>query len=345
MATTSIKGGKIHFVYGGSNKKGNISTTALSMLQSMNDECEMEVDESYGGSKDADIDGVIDARMQCAHGVKEVFGGSMNADVNSDIILTITNGSSLERVFGGNNTSGAIAGSITVNIEEGGCEPIKIKELYAGGYLAPYSIYGYMDDGHGGYVTEDIDYGGSIGTIPQRKPLTKSDWETYKPILQGYIQTDLQTLGFDHEPTQQEIDAEVVLKPELSEKAAELSALLTRLHSYPKKEPRINVISATKIDNIYGGGYRALVVGSPHINVNMTNGKVEVERTDGASAYTDANGTIYTEEPEGGYYVVDNGTKVVVEKVEKTSTDIIPDDDNATIYNKYNLGEGIFAFP
>ena len=279
VATTSIKGGKIHFVYGGSNKKGNISTTALSMLQSMNDECEMEVDESYGGSKDAIIDGVIDTRMQCAHGVNEVFGGSMNADVNSDIVLTITNGSSLNRVFGGNNTSGAIAGSITVNIEEGGCEPIKINELYAGGYLAPYSIYGYEKNEDGTYKTEDIDYGGSLGTIAQRIPLTK---EKFEQIAVG-----------------------------------------DRPENYPKQDPRINVISATRIDNIFGGGYRATVVGSPHINVNMTNGKVEVEGSLNASSFTDADNNDYagTAVTTTSYYVIDGGKKVNVEKVEGTNSD------------------------
>ena len=39
-----------------------------------------------------------------------------------------------------------------------------------------------------------------------------------------------------------------------------------------KADPRINVISATRIDTIFGGGYRAKMVGSPHINVNMEKG-------------------------------------------------------------------------
>ena len=290
-ATTDIKGGKIHVVYGGSNKKGNISITALSMYESMYDDCPMDVDESYGGGKDAPIDGTIDVRLSCAHGVKEIFGGAKNADVNSDINLTITNGSSLERVFGGNNTSGAIAGSITVNIEEGGCEPIKIKELYAGGYLAPYSIYGYQDDGRGGYVNETIDYGGTIGTISQRKTLSKSDWETFKAQLQTFITEDSTTLAG-------KTDEQIAADPTLQEKAVQLAALRERISSYPKKDPRINVISATRIDTIYGGGYQALVVGSPHVNVNMTNGKVEVKEVgsgDGQS-WKDADGNSYTTE-------------------------------------------------
>ena len=290
-ATTNIKGGKIHVVYGGSNKKGNISITALSMYESMYDDCPMDVDESYGGGKDAPIDGTIDVRLSCAHGVKEIFGGAKNADVNSDINLTITNGSSLERVFGGNNTSGAIAGSITVNIEEGGCEPIKIKELYAGGYLAPYSIYGYKDDGRGGYVNDTIDYGGTIGTISQRKTLSKSDWETFKAQLQTFITVDSTALAG-------KTDEQIAADPDLLTKAVELAALRERISSYPKKDPRINVISATRIDTIYGGGYQALVVGSPHVNVNMTNGKVEVKEVGSGEnqSWQDADGNQYTTE-------------------------------------------------
>jgi hypothetical protein len=68
--------------------------------------------------------------------MEEIFGGAKNADVYADVKLTITNGSHFKRVFGGNNTSGAIAGTITVEIKESGCEPIIIEELYAGGYLA-----------------------------------------------------------------------------------------------------------------------------------------------------------------------------------------------------------------
>jgi hypothetical protein len=138
-------------------------------------------------------------------------------------------------VFGGNNTSGAIAGSITVEVRENGCEPIIIEELYAGGYLAPYSIYGYAKKGDGSYETETID------GIEQRKVLRKDD--------DGAL-------------------------------------------SVPYHNPLVNVISATRIDNIYGGGYRALVVGSPHINVNMTDGRMLVANkgTDAAPDYQDVNG-------------------------------------------------------
>lgn len=332
VATTAIKGGTIHYVYGGSNKKGNISTTAMSMIEGM-DDCPLHVDESYGGGKDAPIDGTIDSRSDCAKGVKELFGGSKNADVNSDVVLTITNGSSFERVFGGNNTSGAIAGSITVNIKEGGCEPIIIKELYAGGYLAPYSIYGYERNNDGSYTTESIDYGGTIGTISQRKPLTKVAYEEYRQLMANH-KIEVQAIIDNPQTTDSERERRIV----------ELAGINEILDNYPKKDPRINVISATRIDDVFGGGYRALVVGSPHVNVNMTNGKVEVESAVTSPAFTDVNNNSYdiANVATMGYYVMDNGKKVTVEKVERTSSDpegtdyTVTEEGKTYVYKKDN---------
>ena len=282
VASTNIRGGKVHNVYGGSNKRGNISTTLLSVYESMFDDCPIDVDQSYGGGKDAQADGSPVMQMECAKGVKEMFGGAKNSDVYNDVVLTITNGSSLDRVFGGNNTSGAITGSITVNIEEGGCEPIRIGQLYAGGYLAPYSVYGYETDDNGTYKTEDITYEG-IGTVAQRIPITRERWES---LNQSHV---------------------------------------------AKKDPRINVISATRIDYIYGGGYQAKVVGNPHVNVNMTNGKVEVENkgTDDNPSWQDVNAVEYN--------ILDITTVTVGSKTKSYAT--LPVGTIGTIYGGGNLAD------
>lgn len=256
VATSEIAGGRIHYAYGGSNHRGNIARTALSVYESMDDSCPLQVDETYGAGKDAPQDGDINMSMDCVREMEEIFGGAKNADVNADITLNITNGSHFKRVFGGNNTSGAVNGFITVNIKESGCEPIIIEELYAGGYLAPYSIYGYAKKSDGSYETETID------GIEQRKVLRKGE--------EGAL-------------------------------------------SDPYHNPLINVISATRIDNIYGGGYRALLVGSPHINVNMTDGRMLVANkgTDESPVYKDVNNVTHdasdvTSETDGEntrYYV------------------------------------------
>ncbi|MBR2253393.1 MAG: hypothetical protein IJ895_03130, partial [Prevotella sp.] len=145
MAEVNIYGGTIHKVFGGSNTKGNVRQTAVTTLDEADDGCGFCVDEAYGGGKSAPMDAEAELRIGCIPGLKAVYGGAEAADMNGDVTLTITNGT-FERVFGGNNESGTIKGSITVNIEETGCRPIIIGELYGGGNEAAYSVYGY-DDG------------------------------------------------------------------------------------------------------------------------------------------------------------------------------------------------------
>ncbi len=248
IARLVVYGGTIHTSYGGSNARGNVRTL-LSSLYSANGGCPMAVGRSYGGGNNAKSDGEVDMVADCAHGIEEMFGGAENADVDNDINLRITNGSSLKRVFGGNNTSGAINGSITVTIEEGGCEPIKIGHLYLGGFLAPYSVYGYERNDDGSYKTEPVKYidaNGAEQTLNQRIPLTAD-----------------------------KVAADFV----------------------PKADPCLYVISATRIDSIFGGGYQAKLIGNPRVNINMKQGKVLLTRTgtEGSYVYTDAMGTEYTE--------------------------------------------------
>jgi len=148
-ASVNIYGGTIHRVFGGSNTKGNVRETALTMLEEVSEGglpvCEFHVDEAYGGGKSAPMDAEAKLLMACIPGLREVYGGAEAADIHDDVTLTITNGT-FDRVFGGNNISGTISGAITVNVEEVGCRPIIIGELYGGGNLAAYSIYGYNDD-------------------------------------------------------------------------------------------------------------------------------------------------------------------------------------------------------
>lgn len=144
-AMTSVLGGTVNYIYGGSNTKGNIVGEATAYLDKASD-CPLEVNGIYGGGNEAYMDGAPNIVLGCIDYLKEIYGGSRNADVGSDINITITSGH-FDRVFGGNNLGGAINGSITVNIEETGCNPITIGEVYGGGNKAAYSVYGYNADG------------------------------------------------------------------------------------------------------------------------------------------------------------------------------------------------------
>ena len=144
-AAVNIFGGNIHRVFGGSNTRGNVRNSAVTLLDN-NSDCDFNVEEAYGGGKSASMDAEAKLLMACIPGLKAVYGGAEAADINDNVTLNITNGT-FSRVFGGNNQSGTIRGSITVNIEETGCKPVVIGELYGGGNLAPYSVYGYDADG------------------------------------------------------------------------------------------------------------------------------------------------------------------------------------------------------
>ena len=248
ISTTEIRGGTMHAVYGGSNEKGNIRSTALSVYEDSDDDCPIKIDETYGGGKDAAMDGEINLSLDCAKDMDMIFGGAKNADINNNITLNITNGS-YNMAFGGNNTGGAVYGSITVNIEERGCVPIEIGELYGGGYLAPYSIYGYEKE-NGAYKYYEVDANNQ-----------------FIPLDGGGYKVGNKDNG----------------------KLMPLEAGQTGASATPVNDPRINVISATRIGAIYGGGYKAKMVGSPYINVNMQDGKMEVYKK------TIGNETVYVD--------------------------------------------------
>ena len=99
-----------------------------------------------GAGKYADVDGDVNMTLSCQpeRKVNLLFAGADEANVNGNITLNITNGH-FGKVFGGNNLGGVIKGKITVNVEETGCQPIKIDDLYLGGNEAAYSVFGYYE--------------------------------------------------------------------------------------------------------------------------------------------------------------------------------------------------------
>ena len=145
QASLNVFGGTVHRVFGGSNTKGNVRQSAVTLLDE-NGGCTFCVDEAYGGGKSAPMDAEAKLLMACIPGLQAAYGGAEAAAIKGNVTLNITNGT-FDRVFGGNNLSGTIDGSITVNIQEVGCRPIIIGELYGGGNQAAYSVYGYDADG------------------------------------------------------------------------------------------------------------------------------------------------------------------------------------------------------
>ena len=169
---TLLIGGYIHEAYGGSNEKGTIGGNVTINIDSKDERCvcDLELVKLYGAGKNADIDGDLIVVLDCAPETKteEIYGGAENANVRGNVELTITSGS-FGKVFGGNNQSGAIFGHIILNIEETGCRPIIIDELYGCGNNAAYSVYGYKEstdaDGYKIYVPRTSENDGTAVTF------------------------------------------------------------------------------------------------------------------------------------------------------------------------------------
>ena len=143
-STVEIFGGTVHNAFGGSNTKGNVRGEAsVTLVES--DVCPLVIDEVYGAGNKAEQDGPASINLGCLTYLDEIYGGSREAHINGDVVLTIQSGR-FNKVFGGNNVGGTVNGSITVNIEQTGCLPIEIGELYLGGNQASYSVYGYREE-------------------------------------------------------------------------------------------------------------------------------------------------------------------------------------------------------
>ena len=281
-AQVNIFGGLIHRVYGGSNTKGNVRQIAVAMLED-EELCSFHVDEAYGGGKSANMDGEARLEMHCIPGLNAAYGGAENADINNAVTLNITNGK-FGQVFGGNNRGGRINGPITVNIEETGCRPIIIGELYGGGNRAAYSIYGYTPE-LGDNNNPLIDPDGKYRWLPLKQGDTGALASPYaSPVVNvksftsigdiyggGYGETAVMvgdpTLNInvvtgdrtDHAEAQ--IDTEGTI--ELREDNVSGEAPVTRHVTYPThKQGEIGAIN-----NVFGGGNAAKVIGSTYVNV------------------------------------------------------------------------------
>lgn len=143
----TIYGGTVNNVYGGSNTLGYIRTHAYVDVPESECPCPLVLGNVHAGGNQAEMYCRGSVTLGCSEGAKIVYAGANQADIHGDIDINISSGT-YEQVFGGNNTGGNIYGHINVNIDETGCFPIMIGELYGCGNNAPYSVYGYDGEGH-----------------------------------------------------------------------------------------------------------------------------------------------------------------------------------------------------
>ncbi|MBO7436703.1 MAG: hypothetical protein J6T97_02670 [Bacteroidaceae bacterium] len=250
---TAVKlyGGTIHNAFGGSNTKGNVKELAEVTLDHPEDDsnqCALVVDDVFGAGNEAPMDGSANIILGCVDYLSEIYGGANQADLNSDVVLTIQSGS-FGRVFGGNNVSGVINGTITVNIEETGCKPIIIGQLYGGGNKAPYEApMGTNGERRPGptvnvksFTSIGEVYGGGLGVE------ATVTGDTYVNINEAIITTDEEhsTKAYTGQTIEYSDGTEVTLPIRPA-----------------SQDGSMGVIGA-----VYGGGNAAKVIGNTNVNI------------------------------------------------------------------------------
>jgi len=279
QASINVFGGTVHRVFGGSNTKGNVCKTAVTLLDD-NSGCEFCMDEAYGGGKSAPMDAEAKLLMACIPGLSAAYGGAEAADIQGDVTLNITNGT-FDRVFGGNNISGVIRGSITVNIEEVGCKPIMIGELYGGGNQAGYSVYGYDANG------DPIESGNRLYDDPQ---VNVKSFTSIGTIYGGGYGAGATMVG---NPT---VNVNVAYGRYYDDNKSVISKDSTTTNNYPIPSHAKGKIGA--ISNVFGGGNAAKVIGNTNVNIGtLTEVYVVKELTagDAVTGYYTRIGNTYTE--------------------------------------------------
>ena len=267
QASVNVFGGTIHRVFGGSNTKGNVRQTAVTLLDE-NSGCDFCVDEAYGGGKSAPMDAEAKLLMACIPGLQAAYGGAEAAAIQGNVTLNITNGK-FDRVFGGNNKSGTIRGAITVNIEETGCKPIIIGELYGGGNEAGYSVYGYKQ------MTEDdqlvwkpresatdntADGNYDNLTNPYRDPMVNvKSFTSIGTIYGGGYGSTAVMVG---SPT---VNINEVYGKYYNEEVSVIAENAKTPNNYPIPSHAKGKIGA--INNVFGGGNAAKVIGNTTVNI------------------------------------------------------------------------------
>jgi hypothetical protein len=302
-----VYGGTVHNAFGGSNTLGNVRTSATVTLDELKDGtgnalCQLNVDEVYGGGNEAEMYGGGEIILGCISSLKEIYGGAKNADVGSNVSLTITSGH-FDRVFGGNNQGGKIKGFIKVNIEETGCHPITIGELYGCGNAAAYSV----NDKDGGPAADPVIniksftsigrvFGGGLGTgaVVTGNPTVN---------INEIVGAGANNMDWTYHQTTKTEGGETLPDAGKAITLSDGSSVTMPTHSSGK-------IGA--IGTVFGGGNAAKVIGNTNVNIGTLSTITYVSGSDHADKTVvgvDIRGNVYG---GGNQADVTGNTNVVV---------------------------------
>ena len=301
-ASVDIYGGLVHRVFGGSNTRGNVREAAVTMLQDM-EGCDFKIDEAYGGGKSAPMDAEAKLLMACIPGLSVAYGGAQDADVQGGVTMTITNGT-FDRVFGGNNISGTINGPIVVNIEETGCRPIVIGQLYGGGnqaaYTAPWKDENDHSKGRKDGPTVNVKSFTSIGEI-----YGGGYGETAVVNGDTHVNIDVTEGKWASKETTQDETKEIKFSEfkRTSDGGFELDGNGNRIEetkTITVKIPGHKKDAIGAIGNVFGGGNAAKVDGNTNVNIGTRMGADEyMAVVDVPTTAVTADDGYYTRSGEG----------------------------------------------
>ena len=226
------------------------------------------------------MDGDAVLEIGCIKGMGKAYGGAADADVNGDVVLNITNGT-YGQVFGGNDMGGNISGSITVNIEETGCRPIIIGELYGGGNQAAYNAPAGSNSpvvNVKSFTSIGTVFGGGFGAAA---------------VITGNPEVNINVVKGKYRNTVVADGALVVGSSVKNPGDAGYDA--TAGYSIPAHEAD----SIGSIGTVFGGGNAARVIGNTNVNVGTQVGDevydvVTVAAGANVSAYYTRSGNTYT---------------------------------------------------
>ena len=232
----NIHGGRVDQSFGGSNRQGNISGHSFVTIDGAGCGGETEVEEFFCGGNFADYEGDIDATIQCADGlyIHNLYGGCKQADVLpsgeqiGNVHLKVYGGT-YDNIFGGSQGRRPGTNGTGDQGESADINGSILLEIYGG--KVNNAIYGgsHILGKVKGTITVNIENGNSGCELD----LSVTD------VYGGGNEAD-----YDTAPT-------------------------TGTNEYPYTHPNypvINIKNAT-VRNVFGGGYKAKVMGNPQIHL------------------------------------------------------------------------------
>ncbi len=150
----------IHQVFGGGNQAAFNGTPTVTVHCGADATTPISIEEVYGGGNQASVTGT-NVTIEAGNIIGDVYGGGRQAAVGGNTSV-IVNGGTIRRVFGGNNISGAISGTISVNVDKTSSCPMKIGQVFGGGNQAASQV-GSITVGCTGDLVTPLDDGQRYG--------------------------------------------------------------------------------------------------------------------------------------------------------------------------------------